>query len=126
MFFRKNEEVILTVIENLIDIRIRVGKYASYIMRCVIQNDDTILIGDISSDYGRTGKYENKGYGSKLMQRLIDHATENDYKEIYGNLADVDMEHRDRLEHFYKKFGFEIIENSDDDNLSWGKVRKRL
>ena len=125
MFFRKNEEVILTVIENLIDIRIRVGKRTSYIMRCVIQNEKTILIGDISSSLGRTGKYENKGYGSKLMQRLIDYATENDYKEIYGNLAEVDMGHWDRLEHYYKKFGFEIIENCDDE-VNWGKVRKSL
>lgn len=112
--------------ENLIDIRIRVGKRTSYIMRCVIQNENTILIGDIFSSLGRTGKYENKGYGSKLMQRLIDYATENGYKEIYGNLAEVDMGHRDRLEHFYKKFSFEIIENCDDDNLNWGKVRKYL
>ncbi len=125
MLFRKNEEVILSVIENLIDIRIRVGKHTSYIMRCVIQNEDTILIGDISSSLGMSGKYENKGYGSKLMQRLIVYATENGYKEIYGNLAEVDMEHCERLEHFYKKFGFEIIENCDDE-VNWGKVRKYL
>ena len=33
-------------------------------------------------------------------------AKENGYSCIYGNLSDVDIGHKDRLYHFYDKFGF--------------------
>ena len=78
-------------------------------MLCTIESDDTILIGDI-----RHYKCKDfcKGYGTLMMQKLISYAKENGYKTIYGHLSTVDLDHKDRLYHFYEKFGFKTI--SDD------------
>lgn len=126
LFFKRQEEIIFSVIDNLIVVRLGVGKQVRYIMKCVIENKDCIFIGDISPAFARVGRYENRGYGTKMMQYLIDYAVENNFKEIYGNLAEIDFEHRDRLEHFYKKLGFNIITIHHDGNMKQEVVRKYL
>lgn len=92
-------------------------------IQCVIESDRTILIGDIIHDSKR--KY-NKGYGSAMMTKLIEYVTENDYSRIYGNLSDVDIDHKDRLYHFYKKFGFAITEYPEKKDCYFGMVEKTL
>lgn len=90
-------------------------------IQCVIESDSTILIGDIIHDNKR--KY-NKGYGSAMMTKLIEYATENDYSRIYGSLSVVDISHKDRLYHFYKKFGFEITEYPEKKDCFFGMIEK--
>lgn len=90
-------------------------------IQCVIESDSTILIGDIIHDNKR--KY-NKGYGSAMMTKLIEYAAENGYSRIYGNLSDVDIGHKDRLYHFYEKFGFAITEYPEKKDCFLGMIEK--
>ena len=60
----------------------------------------TILLGDIVADI------ENKGYGSIMLSSVIKLAKTLRIREIRGNLLDSD--HFDKLEHFYKKHGFQV------------------
>ena len=53
----------------------------------------------------------SKGYGSAMMIALISYARSNNYTTIDGWLSRVDYGHKERLYHFYKKFGFEISPN---------------
>ena len=91
-------------------------------MKCTLdQESKTILIGDIYMKNDRSlepwnyTKFINKGYGTLMMNELLKFAKENNYKKITGNISDVDNNtewdphHRERLIHFYKKFGFKIL-----------------
>jgi hypothetical protein len=69
--------------------------------------NDTLVINDINM------RRNNAGYGSIAMEALLDYAKEQNYHKITGWLSSVDQGHFDRLEHFYKKFGFDVIFNSD-------------
>lgn len=70
-------------------------------IKCV-KRTERITIGDIQC------KKNNKGYGSAMMLALIDYAKQNEIECIEGWLSSVDGDHRERLYHFYQKFGFEI------------------
>lgn len=70
----------------------------------VKENNQEILLSDIIL-YGRN---INKGYGTILIKKLIEYAKENNFKKIYGNITEVDWDHIERLEHFYKKFKFKV------------------
>ena len=89
-------------------------------MQCYIDSDSSILIGDIRHD--REKRDYNKGYGSMLMQKLIDYARKNNYGYIHGNLSVVDFDHKDRLHHFYQKFGFTVTEFSIPRDCCYGKI----
>ena len=91
-------------------------------MKCTLdQETKTILIGDIYIKNDRSlepwnyTKFINKGYGTLMMNELLKFAKENNYEKITGNISDVDNNtewdphHRERLIHFYKKFGFKIL-----------------
>ena len=54
------------------------------------------------------------------------YAKENGYKTIYGHLSTVDLDHKDRLYHFYEKFGFEITENEEQNSNFYGKITLNL
>lgn len=92
-------------------------------IQCVVESDESILIGDIvhmkNRDY-------NKGYGSIMMDKLLSYATEFGYKAIHGNLSIVDTDHKERLHHFYEKFGFTIIEYPESKNCYYGEIQKNL
>lgn len=100
------------------------GKIPKARMLCTIESDDTILIGDIRHCY--KDRDFCKGYGTLMMQKLISYAKENGYKTIYGHLSTVDLDHKDRLYHFYEKFGFEITEIEEQDSVLYGKVTLNL
>lgn len=100
------------------------GKIPKARMLCTIESDDTILIGDIRHCY--KDRDFCKGYGTLMMQKLISFAKENRYKTIYGHLSTVDLDHKDRLYHFYEKFGFEITEIEEQDSVLYGKVTLNL
>jgi GNAT superfamily N-acetyltransferase len=51
----------------------------------------------------------NKGYGSILLSNLVNIAKKRDVSIISGWISRVDINHIERLLHFYQKHGFEII-----------------
>lgn len=52
---------------------------------------------------------KNRGNGSILMKYLFQYANQNsNIKKIIGTISEVDQDHFDRLEHFYKKHGFKV------------------
>jgi len=72
-----------------------------------VLKDGVLNIGDIQIDK------IDLGCGSLAMQALMDFAKEHRYSKITGWLSPVDQDHFDRLEHFYKKFGFSVEFNSE-------------
>ena len=114
-------------------IDVEIGKkYFRNAMKCVLYRDEnTILIGDIFVEGDTKGffgflqrytSYINKGYGTQMMNILLEFAKENGYKRIVGKLSDVDNsdafdpEHRERQIHFYKKFGFKNLPSEECPN----------
>ena len=125
MFWKRKNPPIVKVerTESLLMINLYMNNSREAWIQCVIESDSTILIGDIIHDNKK--KY-SKGYGTAMMQKLIEYAKENGYSRIYGNLSDVDIGHKDRLYHFYKKFGFEIKEYIEKIDCYFGMVEKSL
>ena len=121
MFGKKKSPPIVKVeqTEALLTAKLYINNIREAWMQCVIESDSTILIGDIIHDSQR--KY-NKGYGSAMMIKLIEYAKENGYSRLYGNLSIVDLNHKDRLYHFYRKFGFTITEYDECKNNYFGRI----
>ena len=125
--FRK----IVTDISFYIDIKIG-KKYFRNAMKCTLYREENkIVIGDIFVEGDTEGffgflqrytSYINKGYGTQMMNMLLEFAKENGYKKIVGKLSNVDdsdifdPEHRERQLHFYKKFGFKILPSEEKPN----------
>lgn len=125
MFWKKKSPPVVKVEQSgsLLMIKLYTNNIREAWMQCVIESDSTILIGDIIHD---NQKNYNKGYGSAMMQKLIEYAKENGYSRLYGNLSDVDIGHKDRLYHFYEKFGFEITEYTEKIDCYFGMIEKRI
>lgn len=125
MFFHKlkSPEVRIDNSDMLLTVKCFVkGKLVSK-MQCVIESDESILIGDIIHSQSRN---YNKGYGSIMMDKLISYATEQGYSAIHGELSTVDANHKERLHHFYEKFGFTITEYPENRDCYYGEIRKEL
>ena len=109
--------------ESRLTVRLALNDRMCADMQCVVESDTTILIGDIrhrsEADYG-------KGYGSQMMSAFLNYAAEHSFKYVHGNLATVDLDHKDRLHHFYQKFGFVITEYPEPQNTDYGKIEMRL
>ena len=124
--FKRNDEQIYIEIKNLngfLMVNLFVNNKRRAYINCSIEND-IILIGDIRHE---SVKYYNRGYATKMMEGLINYAKENGLAEICGNLSVVDLEHKDRLHHFYEKFGFDIKLYTDlKDNTYYGRISKRI
>lgn len=104
--FKKNIEVkINDNLSPLIYINLNLNNKKIAFIQCVLENENTLLIGDIIHTHK---KYHNKGYGTKMMEKLFEYTKENNIQTIYGNLSLNDIDHKDRLLHFYKKFGFNV------------------
>ena len=105
----------------LLLMNVTIGKQNySNAMKCVLDEEKKeILIGDICINDNRYLRHINKGYGTKMMEKLLEFANENDYETVVGNLgvADensaADPTHRERQIHFYKKFGFSILPSEE-------------
>lgn len=125
MFWKKKNppEIRAEQTGSLLMIKLYVNNIREARIQCTIESDSTILIGDIIHD---SEKKYNKGYGTAMMQKLIEYAQENGYSRLYGNLSDVDIGHKDRLYHFYKKFGFEITEYAEYQNNYFGMIEKMI
>ncbi|MFK9092082.1 GNAT family N-acetyltransferase [Bacillus salipaludis] len=68
-------------------------------------DEETIEICDIEV----FGENEGRGYGSMLLQSLINFAIENSVNTISGWISQTDKDHFDKLDFFYKKHGFDVI-----------------
>ncbi|PGT67199.1 hypothetical protein COD86_26860 [Bacillus cereus] len=66
---------------------------------------------------------EEIGNGSIAMKYLIKVAKQMEVSQISGILSPVDSDHFDKLEHFYKKFGFEVKFNT---GRTEGSIKKIL
>ena len=95
-------------------------------MTCVKKDASTLLIGDILPWGHRPEKNINKGYGSALMEELLNYAGRNGIRRITGNLSKHDRGHKERLHHFYRKFGFTVTEFENPDGDYDGKICKTL
>lgn len=67
--------------------------------------DNVLNIGDIQM------QYNCGGLGTIAMDCLLNFAKEQGYFKVTGWISSVDADHFDRLEHFYKKFGFDVVFN---------------
>ena len=77
-------------------------------MLCVINKEaNSITICDIVC------RRNNYGYGSLMMKEIIKYSHQNNISYLDGCLSNIDYGHKERLYHFYRKFGFEIVENKD-------------
>lgn len=58
---------------------------------------------------------KNTGEGSILMKYLFNYIESNkEIKKIKGTITDIDKDHFDRLEYFFKKHGFDVQFRLDD------------
>lgn len=122
IFKKKSESINLLVEEDapFLWIRLTVNDTPCAWIQCLIESEAEILISDIR--HRNEQRDHNKGYGSMMMQKLIDYATENNYGYIHGNLSVVDFDHKDRLHHFYQKFGFTVTEFSIPRDCCYGEI----
>lgn len=117
MFFKKKKfGIVIQDEDSLLAIRAKYKNKFVAIIKCTKQKE-IITIGDIQCNEN------NKGFGSLMMQALIIYAKQNGYKCIDGWLSDVDQNHVERLNHFYQKFGFEIIPYEDEIKIADIKLK---
>lgn len=126
MFFIKKAtpEIHIDKTDNLLMVKCFVKNNYKARMQCVIEDNNIILIGDIL--HIRNNRDYNKGYGSLMMNKLILYAMENGYTLIHGNLSSVDCDHKERLHHFYEKYGFSITVYPEIKDCYYGEIRKTL
>lgn len=126
LFQKKSEDITVTIDPDApsLKVRLSVNNLRQAWMECVIDSDTSILIGDIL--HNRERPLYNRGYGSMMMEKLLEYAHENGYSFIHGNLAVCDLGHKERLHHFYQKFGFVITEYPEWQDNYYGKIELLL
>ena len=110
--------------EPLLMVRLAVNDRLCAWIQCVLESETTILIGDIR--HYKEGADYNKGYGTRMMEELLTYAREHQFNYVYGNLSEVDLDHKGRLHHFYQKFGFIITEYPEPQENYYGKIELYL
>lgn len=125
MFFKRKKvnEVVVKCEYNMLKTYYCTNKIRIAYINCVIKDDDTIHICDIIHD---NSKDIDKGIGTEMMNALIEYAHNNNYSEITGDLSVVDADHKERLHHFYRKFGFEITVFDTIKNNYYGCIAMKL
>jgi len=93
-------------------------KYMGYMICEINKESKSIKICNIHSEK------KNKGYGSLMMRKLIEFAEQKDLMYIDGWLSRVDYDHKERLLHFYQKFGFEITPCNE--NIKFADIKLNL
>lgn len=87
-------------------------------------------------DFQAKSSFINKGYGTLIMNELIRYSQILDVYYISGDLSSVDIgendtdlknkENRERLYHFYPKFGFIIYDEANSKDIIRKHIRKDL
>ena len=126
LFNKKPDDISVNIDRSdaLLVVRLCVNGRRKARILCVIESETTILIGDIQHD--NLDNDFNKGYGSMMMDKLLQYSHENRFTHIYGNLSEVDRNHKGRLHHFYEKFGFTITEYPELQGNNYGRIDMRL
>lgn len=113
----------------------RFSKKSFIMMRCNphYDKDFNYMKNIFIDDFICESAYRDRGYGTLLMNELIQYAKKLKVQYISGELSFVDIgkndeddsckEKRERLYHFYPKFGF-IIEEYERSNGTIGKTIK--
>lgn len=57
-------------------------------------------------------KHNNVGNGSIAMRALLLYAKLNGIATITGYLSSIDNDHKERINHYYTKFGFKVSKSS--------------
>lgn len=82
----------------------------------IYYDDLKIFIVDIQGGY-------NKGYGTAAMIEIISIAKQKKLGRITGKLHNGDLQdHKDRLVHFYEKFGFSVTITDEENKILEGKI----
>lgn len=116
MLIRKENRAIVKCNPPVLIIVVSKGEKILGKMDCVIKEEiNGITISDI------TCSKNNKEYGSLMMKTLVEFAKDGQYDYIDGWLSKSDLDHKDRLLHFYRKFGFKII--LCDDVMKFADIR---
>lgn len=87
------------------------GNLQPSLLKATVRNEHIIVIGDIKP------AVNNKGHGTQMLQLLIKYAKKHKYQKVTGWISGVDLEHIDRLKHFYGKFGFSIKKYRGEDPI---------
>lgn len=74
------------------------------------------------SDININKELVNEGYGSLLLNNLIEMAKRHEVKKISGWISRVDTDHLDRLVHFYKKNNFKVTLYDEPDSMKIGDL----
>ena len=119
-FFKPKFNIRTKRLENSLTIVANINGKKISSMKCVVE-EKAILIGDIEPF--RNHKDFNKGYGTMMMNELLSYAKQNNINEVYGYLSAVDIDHKERLLHFYTKFGFEIKLYDVMIDCNFGEIR---
>lgn len=119
-FFKPKFNIRTKRLENSLTIVANINGKKISSMKCVVE-EKAILIGDIEPF--RNHKDFNKGYGTMMMNELLSYAKQNNINEVYGYLSDVDIDHKERILHFYTKFGFEIKLYDVMIDCNFGEIR---
>ena len=93
-------------------------KFMGQIICEINKESKRIKICDIHSEK------KNKGYGTLMMQKLIEFANQRDFMYIDGWLSCVDYDHKERLLHFYQKLGFKITPCNE--NIKFANIKLDL
>lgn len=119
MIFKKVIKTKVCVFESALKIYGICNKKVLGKIICIINKELRIItISDIEC------QKNNKGYASVMMNELVKYARQNEFKHINGWLSKVDYDHKERLYHFYQKFGFEIIQN--DEGMKFADIKLEL
>lgn len=119
MLIKRENRAIVKCDPPVLIIAVSKGKKILGKMDCVIKEEiNGITISDI------TCSKNNKGFGSLMMNTLVEFAKDGQYDYIDGWLSKIDLDHKDRLLHFYRKFGFEIMSN--DSEMKFADIKLTL
>ncbi|MFS0749836.1 GNAT family N-acetyltransferase [Oceanobacillus sp. 1P07AA] len=113
-----------TIILGLRVITMKGILYPDPVLKAFFNDDFTeISLADIDIE-----EYlSNYGFGSILLSTLIEIAKNRKINSISGWISNVDIDHIERLVHFYKKHNFEVIlDDNKKDILKIGILRWQL
>jgi len=102
---------------------VKEGMYLFYQLRIIFKQKG-IEIRDIPKDPSE--KYKNKGIGSRALKIVDIMAIKLKAGYIFGGISRFDYDHIDRLVYFYKKNGFDILFDSNNQPCGIRKDVKKI
>ncbi|ALS00074.1 hypothetical protein ATZ33_01335 [Enterococcus silesiacus] len=78
-----------------------------------------LFIDDLHID---DNHYENKGYGTEMLDTVKKIAEINKFNRIVGDLSEKDMDHMEKLNYFYSKEGFTVTYYEKQEGINIGRI----